>query len=187
MEEQKSYRFPMFIVILILELLEVICMKKELTAVLLGVCLLLNACASIGTEAQQPQMTIGDISQQKLLTKYSAFEQEYTRFQLQKSDQALVNSWPESISVTAFFGTWCHDSEREVPRLLKALNNKVNVNLIGLDYTKSEHLGRAVKAGISFTPTFIIYNNGTEIGRIVERPKVSLVEDISAFIKKEAI
>jgi len=58
----------------------------------------------------------------------------------------------------------------------------VIARLFGLDYTKSEPSGRAKIHDIKYTPTFIVYQNNREIGRIIERPKVSLIADISAML-----
>ena len=145
----------------------------------------ISGCACFG-ENNKPEIAFGDITAQQLLLTYSGFNEEYKAFSLSKTDADLVMSWPENLRVEIFFGTWCHDSVREVPRLLKALDNKVAIKLIALDYLKSEPLGRAMEADVKFTPTFIIYLDNKVIGKIVERPNVSLVEDINSFIEKEA-
>ncbi|GHE81621.1 hypothetical protein GCM10011501_07360 [Thalassotalea profundi] len=131
-------------------------------------------------------MATGDITVKQLLSTYHTFNEEYEMFTLSNKDADLVKSWPKNMRVEVFFGTWCHDSEREVPRLLKAMNDDVAIKLIALDYEKTEPLGRAVEAEIQFTPTFLIFLDNKLIGKIVERPSVSLVEDINILIKKEA-
>ena len=87
------------------------------------------------------------------------------------------------------FGTWCHDSEREVPRLLKILDalgvGDERVTLIALDWDKREPRDRARDAGVKFTPTFIFYLDGSEAGRIVERPEVSLEQDIARIVSPQ--
>ena len=87
------------------------------------------------------------------------------------------------------FGTWCHDSEREVPRLLKILDalgvEDDRLMLIALDWDKREPLGRAREAGVEFTPTFVFYVDGREVGRIVERPEVSLEQDIERIVSPQ--
>ena len=80
----------------------------------------------------------------------------------------------------------CHDSEREVPKFLKitAQASTLTSRLIGLNYDKLEPGGSAKKHDIRYTPTFVVYQNNKEIGRIIERPKVSLTADISAMLNK---
>jgi thiol-disulfide isomerase/thioredoxin len=100
----------------------------------------------------------------------------------------------QSYSVTIFFGTWCSDSKREVPRLLKVLDAvnfpKANVHLVAVgdadplyrqspDHEeKGQHLYRV--------PTFIISKSGDEVGRIVEFPATSLERDLLAIITNNA-
>ena len=86
------------------------------------------------------------------------------------------------IKIYVFFGTWCHDSEREVPRLLSLLSKldvpENNINLIGLNFMKNDLHGREVEFQIKKTPSFIFFKNQQEIGRIVEKPEISLEADL---------
>lgn len=96
----------------------------------------------------------------------------------------------DKISIEIFFGTWCGDSKREVPRFLKLLHNisfpEKKVTLIGLGngdslYKQSPQHEEAGK-GIFRVPTFIIYKNGIEINRINEFPILSLERDLLNII-----
>ena len=161
---------------------------KAFTLVLLSIIVLslLAACANTGAEnTASPAIAIGKISQQTLLSKYGTFKESYQAFTLSDSDIALVKSWPSNVRVDVYFGSWCHDSQREVPRFLKLAeqNTQVSYQLIGVDYDKLEPSGSAQNHNIKHTATFVIYQNNEEIGRIVERPTVSLVADISAMLK----
>ncbi|WP_189376750.1 thioredoxin family protein [Thalassotalea profundi] len=162
-------------------------MKTYIKTLLIVLCLTISGCACFGGQQRViPPMATGDITVKQLLSTYHTFNEEYEMFTLSNKDADLVKSWPKNMRVEVFFGTWCHDSEREVPRLLKAMNDDVAIKLIALDYEKTEPLGRAVEAEIQFTPTFLIFLDNKLIGKIVERPSVSLVEDINILIKKEA-
>lgn len=149
---------------------------------------LLSACSNNSAEHTKEKshaMAIGTISQQKLLSEYSTFKHSYQAFHLSDSDIALVNTWPSNVHVKVFFGSLCHDSQREVPRFIKLTeqNKQVSYQLIGVDHDKFEPSGSAKNHKITHTATFVVYLNGKEIGRIVERPKVSLVVDISAMLQ----
>ena len=88
------------------------------------------------------------------------------------------------------FGTWCHDSKREVPRMLKILDSagmkSEQISLIGVDINKTEPNGREQLYNLKNTPTFILLRNGTEVGRIVERPQISLESDLINLTKSLA-
>ena len=99
----------------------------------------------------------------------------------------------KDITVQAFFGTWCGDSKREVPRLLKLLNetgfSNSNIKLIAVGGSDSlykqspqqEHKG----LGIFRVPTIIVYRNGAEINRITEYPALSLEKDLLSIISNQ--
>lgn len=83
-----------------------------------------------------------------------------------------LNSITTPTQIIAYLGTWCHDSQREIPRLIqlkKALNNpNIQLQLIALDRQKTDSQGLAKKAGVKYTPTIIVYQNQEELGRVVE-------------------
>lgn len=127
---------------------------------------------------------VGEISQQALFAGFPIFNANYHAYEPSaESVSSFKSSLPESLEVRILFGTWCHDSEREVPRLLKLLNLAEipgeSVELYGLDLKKKDPRGMADAMGVRYTPTFIFYVGDRELGRILERPEVSFIWDIS--------
>jgi thioredoxin 1 len=59
-----------------------------------------------------------------------------------------------------------------------------NISLISLDIRKEEPEGRAKALDVRFTPTFIFLSGGAELGRIVEKPNVSLEHDIKIMLRQ---
>ncbi|ARD43719.1 thioredoxin family protein [Colwellia sp. PAMC 21821] len=156
---------------------------NRFSAILISIILIfVSACAN--SQADNKSIAIGEISQQQLMQDHSSFQQSYLIAKLSDAEITEINTWPRDLQVEVYFGTWCHDSQREVPKFLKILaeNSTISSRLFGLDYTKSEPSGRAKIHDIKYTPTFIVYQNNREIGRIIERPKVSLIADISAML-----
>ena len=129
-------------------------------------------------------LLVGKVSPEQLLLTHPRFARVYERFQPDASALRL----PEDVQVLVFFGTWCHDSEREVPRLLKLLEaegfSEEALTLIALDYRKREPEGRAALFKVRYTPTAIFIRDDVEVGRIIERPNVSLHEDIKAMFSE---
>ena len=88
--------------------------------------------------------------------------------------------------IKAFFGSWCGDSRRELPRLYKILedaNYPMNqLEVIGVDRTpeayKKAPNGEEKGLNIHKVPTFIFYKDGKEVNRIVESPVETLERDI---------
>ena len=62
---------------------------------------------------------VGVISEDKLLNNYSDFNQNFEAFSISEQEREIIAQWPETLKIDVYFGTWCHDSEREVPKLLK--------------------------------------------------------------------
>lgn len=94
----------------------------------------------------------------------------------------------DDITITLIFGSWCHDSHREVPRFIKILE-EINYPLDGLqmnalDTYKTSPDYDANAQNITHVPTIIISRNEKEIGRIIERPKKSLEKDLIKIISK---
>ena len=122
---------------------------------------------------------LGDIQIQKLFTEYPLFKLRYENYAV--TDQINLSDL-DDISVVIIFGTWCHDSKREVPRMLRILDaaglTLEKISLIGVDINKQEPNGRGEFYNLKNTPTLILLKNGKEVGRIIERPKISLEADL---------
>ncbi len=97
------------------------------------------------------------------------------------------------MEVQIFIGSWCRDTQRELPRFMKVLEesgfNQNQIKIFGLD-NKAENYKRSPgeeQKGKSIfrVPTFIISENGKELDRIVEFPVISMEIDFLKILKKE--
>ena len=144
--------------------------------------LLLVTPTSLEATADRYQYPLGDISQAQLLERHEMFKRNFDAYEV----TAGIDGLPADLKVKILFGTWCHDSEREVPRMLKLLAasgvKEENISLISLDIRKEEPEGRAKALDVRFTPTFIFLLGDIELGRIIERPVESLQADITAMV-----
>ena len=97
-----------------------------------------------------------------------------------------LNSVEDTILIDVFMGTWCHDSKREVPALFKIMesieNPAITAQYTALEYRRRGPKDIIEKNNIKRTPTFIIYKNGKEIGRIIEEVKKSVESDLYSII-----
>ena len=119
------------------------------------------------------------------------FEINYEKYQLTPDLMEKFDRNWEGISLDIFMGTWCGDSKREVPRFYKILDEldfpEENLRLVNVDKTPKaykqspthEERGKLIHR----VPTFIIYKEGKEIGRIVESPVTSLEMDFLQILK----
>lgn len=153
-------------------------------AALLSLIIVIAVSACANNHVEQANMMIGEVDQQHIIRKHKSFKQGYQAFRLSEAEIAEIKSWPSDLHIEVYFGTWCHDSVREVPKFLKMISHSPTLSnrLIALDFKKSEPNGSAKSRDVKYTPTFIVYRDKKEIGRIIERPAVSLTTDISVML-----
>lgn len=154
-------------------------MRKTL---FLALSLILSACNA--TEPRQ-QHHLGLLSQQQLLAEYVVFAKEYQAYQPSPAELKAVSQL-QGKSLLILFGTWCHDSERELPRLLKLLEQSqvtlASLKLVAVDYKKTDPLGLHKQYDLRYTPTFILLDGEKVLGKVVERPVKSLGEDLADLL-----
>jgi len=108
-----------------------------------------------------------------------------------KSDivNKLTDISKEGLSITLVMGSWCPDSRREVPRFMKIIDvwqfPVDKITFIGVDNSKQSPIGGFDKLEIERVPTFILYRNNIEAGRIIENPLTSLEQDMVNILTKE--
>jgi thiol-disulfide isomerase/thioredoxin len=94
----------------------------------------------------------------------------------------LVRIGSKDLTIKIVLGTWCPDSRREVPRFMKVIDTwkfpSELVTFIGVDNVKNSPIGGYEAMDIQRVPTFIIYKNNIETGRIIENPVTSLEQDM---------
>ncbi len=110
------------------------------------------------------------------------FEPNLTAYKPDPDKIAELEDLLEGIDITLFMGTWCEDSQREVPRFVKILEKAGypadEIKLITMTREKDTPQDYEKGFGIINVPTFIFYRDGEELGRIVEYPIEGLETDM---------
>lgn len=92
-----------------------------------------------------------------------------------------------------FLGTWCEDSQREVPGMIRILDDlgvsRDRLELIAVD-EREEHYkkspgGETDAFKVDLVPTLIVLRDDRELGRIVEFPWGTLEEDLVDIFEKK--
>ena len=118
---------------------------------------------------------------------YSKYYESYS------PDAAIIKKGKKKVkkvTIEIFMGTWCGDSRRGVPQFYKVLDelgvDEKNVTLINVDNASDKYkqspTGEEKGKLIHRVPTFIFYDDGEEIGRIVETPVTSYEMDIAQIV-----
>lgn len=131
---------------------------------------------------------VGELTAAQLLEQQDKFSAQYKKFTPEQADLTAIKTLAGK-DVVVLFGTWCHDSQREVPRFLKLIDHaKVqlgSLKLIALDFKKQDPNGMATLHKIKRTPTFVVLQQGKELGRVIERPTESLAVDLAKISQQE--
>ncbi|NVJ60102.1 MAG: thioredoxin family protein [Gammaproteobacteria bacterium] len=131
-------------------------------------------------------MAFGTIDGSELLSKYPRFNNEYEDFSPSENDILKLRKIDTPTKLTVVFGSWCHDSEREVPRIIKLVrqsnNPMIQLNLIAVKHNKQLPEGMPQKYQVLYTPTLYLEQNDELVGNIVERPKESWGVHISTIL-----
>ena len=109
-------------------------------------------------------------------------------------DQKTLEGLPSrlhlpGLSITIVFGTWCDDSQREVPHFLKILQATKfpidHLTLIAVNRQKqAPGIEQLSSLNVQQVPTIIVFMEKREVGRIVESPTTTLEEDLNHILEK---
>lgn len=139
------------------------------------------------------EQLIGEVDKNALQGEnYSGwFTASYDKYTPNEEAMAIIKKEIHKYDIDAFFGSWCGDSKREIPKFYKILElSEYNLNRLrcvalgryGNMYKKSPN---HEEEGLNITnvPTFIFYNKDREeVGRFVERPTTGSLESDLAKI-----
>jgi thiol-disulfide isomerase/thioredoxin len=94
----------------------------------------------------------------------------------------------KEVSIKVFMGTWCSDSQREVPALYKVIKeaefDTANLTMIAVSQEKDTPNQLEKGLNIEYVPTIIFYKNEKEIGRYVELAQETLEKDMLAILNE---
>ena len=121
------------------------------------------------------------------------FNKNYNDYKIDSITCEALKSQLPAYHITIFMGTWCGDSRREVPRMMKILDycgvsssqvKFIMLNSLGDFYKQSPgHEEKGLE--IHRVPDFILYKGKKETGRIIEEPVVSLEKDLLSIINED--
>ncbi|MDB5210904.1 MAG: tetratricopeptide repeat protein [Sediminibacterium sp.] len=122
------------------------------------------------------------------------FDDSYSKYTVDATTTGQLKPLLQNKRMEIFLGSWCGDSKREVPRMIKVLQNAgmdtTKLSLIFVDnspnaYKQSPQHEEQGK-NIHHVPSFIIYDEHKEVGRIIESPVTSLEKDLLAILQQQS-
>jgi len=145
-------------------------------AKLFQIAMVLVLCCSNSLLADDSIQNSGVISKQALFLQHPNFQENFERYEVLDGAPKI----PNDVSVLILFGTWCHDSQREVPRMLKILEAvgfpQADVKMVTLDFSKNDPFD------LFFEETFFIKTEAKEdysTYKIAEKNNKNIKETIA--------
>ncbi|MCA0154361.1 thioredoxin family protein [Winogradskyella vincentii] len=116
----------------------------------------------------------------------SWFKEEHSQYEGNNKIIEELSTILGDYKIMLFMGTWCSDSQREVPRLYKILEacnypmNQLTVVALSREANLYKQSPQHEEEGLNIhrVPTIIFYKDGKEVNRIIEEPIKNLEEDI---------
>jgi tetratricopeptide (TPR) repeat protein len=151
-----------------------------------------------GDEAEQTPIVestdklLGKIGKDELMKPAFSewFQPAYEEYEV---NTELTDSYKDQLKdyeIEVFMGTWCEDSQREVPTLFKVLEAAgypmEQLKIIAIDdeianYKRSPD-GEEEGRNIHHVPTIILKKDGKEVNRIIEYPVRTIEEDLQVIM-----
>lgn len=165
---------------------------KKMLALLIIISLILNSCASKRysvIERNNLKIVIGEFPIQLLENEnFKWYSDGYAKYVVEDAESFnVIKSKANMFDVLIFIGTWCPDSREHFPKFVKIMDeagvSRKHIKVIGLDRDKKLK-GLTDKYNITRVPTFIFFQNGKEIGRIVEHPQGTLIKHIAKILNE---
>ncbi len=117
------------------------------------------------------------------------FDKNYQDYQPEKNSISKLKPLINNFKFIVLMGTWCGDSQEQVPVFFKVLDaagykniNRLTIYTLPRKYGKTD-LGKAYH--LQRVPTIIVYEKGKDIGRIIEYPMQSIESDLLQIMTKK--
>ena len=120
------------------------------------------------------------------------YDLEYEEY---SPDQTVIEKLKKHINdvlrIKIVMGSWCSDSQREVPRFFRIMDDAgipdEKVELISVNRDKKIPGMDIIALKIERVPTFIVYDGIKELGRIIETPEKKIEEDLLRILVKKPL
>lgn len=125
---------------------------------------------------------VGITTEEEIRSEHRVFDIYTERYTPNPESVAFLNQIQDSVKIYVLFGTWCHDSKKQIPAFMKTLeeanNPLIDVEYIAVTRKKTDPGNFYKRWDLKLTPTFVIYQAEKELGRIIEEPTKRLEEDL---------
>ncbi len=157
---------------------------------LVAILLLTILTAQVSAQEKFKKEKTGKLSL-KTFTTDTEFKKWFVKgYDAYKPDPAIIKRLSTELAgkkIVVVMGTWCSDSQREIPHLIKVTDlahfDQKSIVIYGTD-RKKKRPGVVGKYHVTLVPTIIVFDErGKELGRINETSAPSIEENLLLILK----
>lgn len=142
------------------------------------------------TESSSGEILYGKINRDglKIAPFNTWYEKQYHAYHAGPTYIEELKEYSGNISeVVIIMAAWCPDTRRELPRILRILDDmgmpESKIKMYAVDREKKNDVKGFESYKFTRVPTVIFYDGEKEIGRIIEQPEMTLEEDMVAMFR----
>ncbi|MGN8225318.1 thioredoxin family protein [Gracilimonas sp. BCB1] len=132
-------------------------------------------------KAQQQDLT-GPVTKEEILANDRIYDIYIDRYKPDSESTEYLSAHQDSVQLMVFVGSWCRESKKYIPGLMKTLelakNANIGVQYIAVDRQKKFPEEFLNKFDIKYIPTVLVLKGTTEVGRIEEKPHRLIETDL---------
>jgi len=117
------------------------------------------------------------------------FDANYQEYKVDTTVITELEPLLDGVTVKVFMGTWCSDSQHNVPAFFKIMDQAgyhyKDFELYSMTEDKKTPENYEAELDIQQVPTFIIYKDGKEVNRMVEYPLASVEKDLLDILQNK--
>lgn len=117
------------------------------------------------------------------------FSENYEAHVMDTLTVEKIDTLLSEVKIKIYLGSWCEDSQREVPALYKILDHLdfdySKMELIAMTHDKDTPQNFEEDMNIEYIPSIIFYKDGIEMDRIVEYTQITLEKDMETILSGE--
>ncbi len=144
--------------------------------------------AAFGAAASPQAEPLGPLTQSQIFEACPEWQAAAAAYSPDPASLDALRALSREVTIEVFLGTWCSDSRKHVPALIKVLEMADTPLLRAVFIAVPEDRERRAPYFHGLTiekiPTFVMTVDGREAGRIVEQPKVSVEADLVALLRR---
>ncbi len=131
---------------------------------------------------------LGPITKEKILESFPNWNDAVASYSPKHEVIEKLKLTDYEVKIEVFLGTWCPDSVRNVSAYFKIIdmvdNPLIQTDYIGIPWNKESRKKYIKGKNILKVPTFIVFINDKEKGRIIENPTKTVEEDLRDIINR---